>query len=118
MAVLVIGTTGHVGVNVVHELSRRGAEVVALVHKHKPDFPDEVRTVRGDVTDMESMRKAFQGINTVFLLNPVVPDELNRAILCLNLAMEARIERIVCFRCSTLTSSWIARTHPRNMRPS
>ena len=98
MSILVIGSTGNIGSKVVHELSLRGAKVRALTHKsQKTDFPAGVTPVKGDVTDMESMRKALSGIDTLFLLNPVVPDELNRALLTLNLAIEARIKRIVYF---------------------
>ena len=98
MSILVIGSTGNIGSKVVHELSLRGAKVQALIHKSKKaDFPAGVTPVKGDVTDMESMRKALSGIDTLFLLNPVVPDELNRALLTLNLAIEAGIKRIVYF---------------------
>ncbi len=43
------------------------------------------------------MRKAMSGMSTLFLLNPVVIDELNRALLMLDLAQEAGIQRVVYF---------------------
>ena len=97
MSILVIGSTGNIGSHVVQELADRKADVHALVHKTKSKFQPGVTQVKGDVTDMESMRKALVGIDTLFLLNPVVADELNRALLMLNLAVEAGIKRVVYF---------------------
>lgn len=45
--------------------------------------------------DVDSMRAALQDISTLFLLNAVVPDEFTQALIALNLAREASIERIV-----------------------
>ena len=97
MTILVIGSTGTIGTYVVRELSRRGSPVNALVHKAHAKHPDGVAHVSGDTTDMDSMRQALRGVTTLFLLNPVVIDELNRALLMLNLAREANIERVVYF---------------------
>jgi uncharacterized protein YbjT (DUF2867 family) len=97
MAILIIGSTGTIGSLVVQELADRGSEVYALVHKSEPKFPAGVAPVNGDVTDIESMRKAFVGIDTLFLLNPVEADELNRALLMLDLAVESGIKRVVYF---------------------
>lgn len=97
MSILVIGSTGTIGSLVVRELARRGAKVSALVHKTEPKFPRGVTSVTGDVTEPESVRAALKGITTLFLLNPVVADELNRALLTLNLAVEADIKRVVYF---------------------
>ena len=41
------------------------------------------------------MRLAFKGVSTLFLLNAVVPDEFTQALIALNLAREAGINRIV-----------------------
>jgi len=97
MSILVIGSTGTIGTHVVESLARRGADVTALIHKNKGKFPGNVKTVKGDTTDADSMRAALTGINTVFLLNPVVADELNRALLVLNATQEFGIERLVYF---------------------
>lgn len=97
MSILVIGSTGTIGTHVVEEVVRRGVEVHALVHETQAKTDDNVVPVKGDTTDMESMRKAMSGVTTLFLLNPVVVDELNRALLMLDLALEAGIERVVYF---------------------
>jgi uncharacterized protein YbjT (DUF2867 family) len=97
MAILVVGSSGTIGTHVVRELAKRNADVHALTHKSKPRLPQGVTPVNGDVTDIESMRRALVGINTVFLLNPVVPDELHRALLMLDLVVELGIQRVVYF---------------------
>lgn len=95
MSILVVGSTGTVGSQITEQLARRQADVHALVHERKTGIPDNVKTIEGDITDMSSMRAALKDINTLFLLNPVVADELNRALLTLDLAIEARVKSVV-----------------------
>jgi uncharacterized protein YbjT (DUF2867 family) len=96
-AILVTGATGTVGRQVVQQLARRGANVRALVRDltKADDLPAGVTAVQGDLLDVDSLRAAFQGVDTLFLLNAVVPDEFTQALVALNLAREAGIERIV-----------------------
>ncbi|MBE2992914.1 NmrA/HSCARG family protein [Sphingomonas sp. CFBP 13603] len=96
MTILVTGATGTVGRNVVDQLLARGADVRALVREPaKADLPAGVAVVKGDLLDVDAMRAAFSGVSTLFLLNAVVPDEFTQALLALNLARDAGIERIV-----------------------
>jgi uncharacterized protein YbjT (DUF2867 family) len=96
MTILVTGSTGTVGRQVVEQLVKRGADVRALVRDpSKADFPSGVGVVKGDLLDVDSLRSAFTGISTLFLLNAVVPDEYTQALIALNLARQAGIERIV-----------------------
>lgn len=97
MSILVVGSTGTVGSQVIHCLAAHNTDVYALVHTRKAKFPDNVRTIEADVTDIDSMRNALKPIDTVFLLNPVVADELNRALLVLDLAIEAQVKGVVYF---------------------
>lgn len=75
MAVLVTGASGFVGSWLVRELVRRGEEVRVL---HRPSSSlAELQGVNfvsrlGDVTDLESLRDACQGVDTVFHLAGVV----------------------------------------------
>src|SRR6266550_2612858 len=96
MTILVTGATGNVGRQVVEQLFKRGADVRALVRDPaKANFPAGVNAVKGDLLDVDSLRSAFSGVSTLFLLNAVVPDEFTQALIALNLAREAGIERIV-----------------------
>jgi hypothetical protein len=81
MKVLVIGATGNVGTAVVAELCKREAEVCALVRKQNAatsQFSAGVEVVVGDLLDPVSVEKALHGVNKLYLLNAVVPDELTQ----------------------------------------
>ncbi|PWV99174.1 uncharacterized protein YbjT (DUF2867 family) [Hoeflea marina] len=96
MTILVTGATGNVGSNVVEQLVTRGADVRALVRNpSKARFAAGVELAEGDLLDVDSLRHAFSGVTTLFLLNGVVADEYTQALIALNVAREAGIERIV-----------------------
>ena len=96
MTILVTGATGNVGRNVVEQLAKRGAQVRALVRDpSKAKFADGVEVVQGDLLDVDSLRAAMTGVSTLFLLNGVVADEYTQALIALNVAREAGIDRIV-----------------------
>ncbi len=96
MTILVTGATGTIGRQVIEQLVKRGATVRALVRDPaKADFPAGVSAVQGDLMDPDSLRGAFEGVSALFLLNAVVPDEFTQALITLNLAKEAGVERLV-----------------------
>jgi uncharacterized protein YbjT (DUF2867 family) len=96
MTILVTGATGNVGRNVVEQLAKRGTQVRALVRDpSKAKFADGVEVVQGDLLDVDSLRAAMTGVSTLFLLNGVVADEYTQALIALNVAREAGIDRIV-----------------------
>ena len=98
MTILVTGSTGTIGSRIVERLAAEGASVKALVRAGKQTrFPKDAQLVVGDMTDVQSMRAALNGTDTLFLLNAVAPDELTQALLTLDLAVEAGIKRIVYF---------------------
>jgi uncharacterized protein YbjT (DUF2867 family) len=96
MTILVTGATGQVGRQLVQQLVQRGAAVRALVRDPaRADFPAGVEVHQGDLLDPDSLRRAYRGVSTLFLLNAVAPDEFTQALVALNLAKEAGIERLV-----------------------
>ncbi|PPT18963.1 NmrA family NAD(P)-binding protein [Xanthomonas arboricola] len=96
MSILVTGATGTIGSLITQGLADAGAEVKALVRQPgKRTFPTGVTEVVADLTDVASMRGALSSVRTLFLLNAVTPDEVTQALIALNLAKEAGIERIV-----------------------
>ncbi|WMY11688.1 SDR family oxidoreductase [Paraburkholderia phenoliruptrix] len=96
MTILVTGATGRVGRQVVNQLVNRGADVRVLVRDpSKADFPPAVTVVQGDMLDLDSLRKAFAGVRTLFLLNAVAADEFTQALIALNVARESGVERVV-----------------------
>lgn len=86
MTILAVGGTGQIGSVVVGKLAEEGADVVVMTQQpEKAKLPSGVRAVKGDGLDPEPMRAALKGIDTLFLLNPVIGDELTRALLNLRL---------------------------------
>ncbi|NTZ04920.1 SDR family oxidoreductase [Burkholderia metallica] len=96
MTILVTGATGRVGRQLVRQLVDRGADVRVLVRDPaKADFPAAVTVAQGDMLDVDALRAAFSGVRTLFLLNGVAGDEFTQALIALNLAREAGVERVV-----------------------
>ncbi|NBE98831.1 NAD-dependent epimerase/dehydratase family protein [Nonomuraea sp. KC401] len=72
--ILVTGATGNVGRHVVTRLAKAGLEVRALARDPvRAQLP--VETVRGDLTDPESLEPALDGVESVFLLWPTTSAE-------------------------------------------
>lgn len=96
MTILVIGATGRVGRHVVEQLVTRDASVRVLTRDPaKAAFPAGVDVAKGDLLDIDSLRAAFVGVRTLFLLNAVTGDEFTQAIVTLNVAREAGVDRVV-----------------------
>lgn len=96
MTILVTGATGRVGRQVVDQLIARDAQVRVLVRDPaKAVFPAGVDVAKGDMLDVDSLRVAFTGIKTLFLLNAVAGDEFTQALITLNIARDAGVERVV-----------------------
>ena len=96
MTILVTGASGTIGRQVVGQLVARGASVRALVRDPaKADFPAGVSVVKGDLMDPDSLRGAFADVDAFFLLNAVTSDEFTQALIALNVAREAGVDRVV-----------------------
>jgi uncharacterized protein YbjT (DUF2867 family) len=79
--ILVTGATGNVGSRLVRELAAAGAPTRALVHR--PESARElqelgVATVVGAFEDAESLRRAVDGVERVYLVSPPGSDTLTR----------------------------------------
>jgi uncharacterized protein YbjT (DUF2867 family) len=98
MSILVTGATGTIGSQVVALLAEQGADVCAFVRNpEKASLSPGVQVAKGDLMNVDSVRAALGGTRTLFLLNAVSSDELTQALIALNLAREAGVERIVYF---------------------
>lgn len=96
MTILVTGATGRVGSKVVEQLLKRDAQVRVLVRDpSSTEFPAQVEVVQGDMLDIDSLRRAFAGVSTFFLLNAVAADEFTQALILLNIARELGVKRVV-----------------------
>ena len=95
MRTLVIGGTGNVGSAVVKELLRRGADLRLLVRKAIPSAPRGVEVAIGDLLDPPAISKALDGVDKLYLLNAVVPDELTQGLIVYDLAKRAKLKHVV-----------------------
>ena len=95
MKVLAIGGAGHVGSEVVKELLKRKAEVDVLVRKEGTKVSEGANAVVGDLLDPVFLEKALHGIDKLYLLNAVTPDELTQALIAYDLAKRAKLKHIV-----------------------
>ncbi|ALN84794.1 short chain dehydrogenase family protein [Lysobacter capsici] len=96
MTILVTGATGKIGRHVIQQLIQRGAKPRALVRDPTAAaLPDAVDVVQGDMLDVDALRRGFEGVSTLFLLNAVAADEFTQALITLNVAREAGVKRLV-----------------------
>lgn len=96
MTILITGSTGTIGNQVLAHLQGGGADVRALTRSpEKAQLPDGVTAIKGDLSDVDSVRAALKGISTLFLLAPNAPDELTQALQTLSLAQESGVKGVV-----------------------
>jgi len=94
MKILVTGGTGNVGAEVVKELQKRKADIRLLVRKEGAT-PKGVEIAIGDLLDPVSVEKALRGVDKLYLLNAVVPDELTQGLIAYDLARKLKLKHIV-----------------------
>lgn len=80
LKVLVTGSTGYVGSRLIAALTNDGHEVSAglrnLQKAKSHEWPANVRAVRFDVTDMESLKAATAGVDVVvYLVHSMAGDD-------------------------------------------
>lgn len=97
MKILVTGGTGKVGSEVIKALVKRNASVRALVRKQEASttMPEGVEVSLGDLLDPVAVRKALDGVDKLYLLNAVVPDELTQGLIAYDLARKLKLKQIV-----------------------
>ena len=95
MKILVTGGTGKVGAEVVRELQKRNADIRMLVRKEGAPTPKGVEVAIGDLLDPVSIQKALRGVDKLYLLNAVLPDELTQGLIAYDLAKRLKLKHIV-----------------------
>jgi uncharacterized protein YbjT (DUF2867 family) len=95
MKILAIGGTGNVGSEVVKELKKRNADIRILVRKKDKANPEGVEVAVGDLLDPVSVQQALQGVDKLYLLNAVTPDELTQGLIAYDLAKRLKLKHIV-----------------------
>jgi uncharacterized protein YbjT (DUF2867 family) len=95
MKILVTGGTGRVGAEVVKELQKRKAEIRLLVRTEGDRTPKGVEVAVGDLLDPVSVQKALHGVDKLYLLNAVAPDELTQGLIAYDQAKRLKLKHIV-----------------------
>lgn len=97
MRIVVVGGTGRVGTPLVRDLARRGVDVGAMTRSAagKPLLPEGASYVEGDLTDRESMSRAFASTDAVYLLTPLDPREAELGRNAIGAAKDAGVRRMV-----------------------
>src|SRR6202453_886524 len=95
MKILVTGGTGRVGSEVVKELHKRKADIRLLVRTSDAPTPAGVEGVIGDLLDPVSVEKAMDGVDKLYLLNAVLPDELTQGLIAYDLAKKLKLSHVV-----------------------
>ncbi len=95
MKILAIGGTGNVGSEVVKELKKRNVDVRILVRKKDTASPEGVEVAIGDLLDPVSVQQALHGVDKLYLLNAVTPDELTQGLIAYDLAKRLKLKHIV-----------------------
>ena len=97
MKTLVVGGTGMVGSAVVADLLKQG--VIVRVMSHSPEklkkLPVGVEGFRADLDDPDTLPAAFNGMDSVFLLNAVGLNETDEGLLAVSAAKAAKVNKIV-----------------------
>ena len=92
--ILVTGATGNIGSALVNELKASGADFVVMTSKPGVVVAG-VETRHGDFTNVASLTAAFEGVDTLFLLFPLVENKVELARNAATAATAARVKHIV-----------------------
>jgi uncharacterized protein YbjT (DUF2867 family) len=97
MKVLVIGGTGNVGSQTVAQLVNRGINVRVMTSKegNLQKLPNGVEGVVGNLHNEDSLSKAFDGVDRVFIITPISQTETEEGLAAVNAARNTGVKRIV-----------------------
>lgn len=98
MEILVVGGTGTVGSEVVRALAERGEPPRVMTRspdEGREDAPGGARYVAGDLAEPHSLDDAMAGVEKLFLLTPLHPDEAELGRNAVEAAARAGVEHVV-----------------------
>jgi uncharacterized protein YbjT (DUF2867 family) len=96
--ILVIGATGTVGRNVIACLAKRNAPTRAAVRdttKARREFGESIEVTAFDFEDVASFAPALEGIDKVFVLPPLIPNEVEVTNALVDAAKSGGVRHIV-----------------------
>ena len=94
LMILVTGSTGTVGSQVVAELARAHVPARALVRSpdRAADLPDGIEPAVGD---LEALNSALDGVESMFLISPPSPEQTRLESAAIDAARRAGVEHVV-----------------------
>ncbi|MCA3745061.1 NmrA family NAD(P)-binding protein [Phenylobacterium sp.] len=92
--ILVTGAAGNIGAEIVKRLQARKADFAVMTHA-SGGAPAGAGETQGDFLDPASLRRAFEGVDTLFLLFPLVPEMPRMAANAVAAATAAGVRHIV-----------------------
>jgi uncharacterized protein YbjT (DUF2867 family) len=92
--ILVTGAAGNIGAEIVKRLQARKADFAVMTHA-SGGAPAGAGETQGDFLDPASLRRAFEGVDTLFLLFPLVPEMPRMAANAVAAAKAAGVRHIV-----------------------
>ncbi|MCA3738528.1 MAG: NmrA family NAD(P)-binding protein [Phenylobacterium sp.] len=92
--ILVTGAAGNIGAEIVKRLQARKADFAVMTHA-SGGAPAGAGETQGDFLDPASLRRAFEGVDTLFLLFPLVPEMPRMAANTVAAAKAAGVRHIV-----------------------
>ena len=92
--ILVFGSSGTVGKEVVKELANASERVRAAYHSRPPSLPG-VEGARVDLATGEGLKSALSGVDTVFILTGSMEDQTAAELRAVEAARAAGVKRIV-----------------------
>ena len=93
-SILITGATGHIGTELLKALERQGLEAAVMTSRSGHSVPGH-RTIHGDFADPASLRSAFAGFDTVFMVQPLAPQMVEYGLHAVAAAQEAGVRNIV-----------------------
>jgi uncharacterized protein YbjT (DUF2867 family) len=96
--ILITGSTGNVGSEVVKQLASAGHKVRALVRDTKEasgKFPTMVDIVVGDLDNIDSLVNAMKGVERLYLLAPLTPSIVKQEANVIDAAKRANVKHVV-----------------------
>lgn len=89
MITAVTGASGHVGVNLVRSLTARGRNVRIIAHSSTLGLEElKVERRNGDVSDLDSMIRAFEGVSIVYHLAAYISLLMSDRVRCSTVNIE------------------------------
>lgn len=92
--ILITGASGTIGTALVQQLQARGADFAVMSSRAAATVGGRP-AVRGDFSDVASLREAFAGVQTLFLLFPFTPEAVDLAQHAVEAARAAGVKHLV-----------------------